>query len=258
MANPNGSPIWYELKSVDPAASKAFYEDVIGWTIQPPPAAFDYRMIDTGNGLVGGMMRLDDAMAAGGARAGWSVYIGVEDVDATTGRITANGGHVPIGPWDMPGIGRMAMAADPQGIEFYVMRGASDGASTAWNRTGMGKCSWNELGTTDQAGANDFYAKIFGWTYPDAMSMGEVGDYIFVAAGGETIGATMPVRQDGPPAGWRFYFRVPDIEIAAAKVANGGGTALMDPIEVPGGECVLLARDPHGLTFGIIGPAAAA
>lgn len=254
MANPHGTPIWYELKSADPGASKAFYEDVIGWTIQPPPAEFDYRMIDTGNGLVGGLMRLSEEMAAGGARAGWSVYIGVDDVDAAAGRVTANGGRLLIGPWDMPGIGRMAMVSDPQGVVFYMMHGASDGISTAWSRTGMGKCSWNELGTTDQAGANDFYARLFGWTYPDAMSMGGMGDYIFIAAAGETIGATMPVRADGPPGDWRFYFRAPDIEIAAAKIARGGGTLLMGPVEVPGGERVILARDPHGLTFGVIGP----
>lgn len=258
MGNPNGTPIWYELKSVDPDASKAFYEEVIGWTIQPPPAEFDYRMIDTGNGLVGGLMRLNDEMAAGGARAGWRVYIGVDDVDATTVTITDNGGRLLMGPWDLPGVGRMAIVTDPQGVEFYVMRGASDGVSTAWSRTGIGKCSWNELATTDQAGANGFYATVFGWTYPDAMPMGEIGDYIFVAAGGETIGATMPIGPDGPPADWRFYFRVPDIEIAAAKVVDGGGTLLMGPIEVPGGERVVLAGDPHGLAFGIIGPGKAA
>jgi len=43
-------------------------------------------------------------------------------------------------PFDIPNAGRAAMIADPQGIPFYVMRGSTDGASTAFERTGMGKC----------------------------------------------------------------------------------------------------------------------
>jgi len=72
-----------------------------------------------------------------------------------------------MAPFDIPNVGRMAMLADPQGIPFYVMRGASDEVSTAWERTGMGKCNWNELATPDQTAANAFYAKVFGWKYPN-------------------------------------------------------------------------------------------
>lgn len=30
MRNPHGTPIWYELLSTHPDASKAFYDDVLG------------------------------------------------------------------------------------------------------------------------------------------------------------------------------------------------------------------------------------
>ena len=56
-------------------------------------------------------------------------------------------------PLDIPGVGRIAMVADPQGNPFYIMRGAERPEnSTAFDRMGMGKCNWNELTTTDQAG----------------------------------------------------------------------------------------------------------
>lgn len=254
--NPEGTPIWYELMSADPDASKAFYDNVIGWTIEARPSGpMDYRMIDSGNGgQVGGVMRLTEEMIAGGAKPTWLFYIGVADVDASIAKIEATGGSVLMPAWDIPGIGRLAMVADPQGIPFYIMRGASDESSTAFERTGMGKCNWNELSTPDQAGANAFYATVFGWTYPDKMPMGEMGDYIFVEAGGQTIGATMQTPPQGQPSAWQFYFRAPDIEAAAAKVTAQGGTVHAGPMEVPGGDRIIVASDPHGVMFGVVGP----
>src|SRR3546814_10259882 len=97
------------------------------------------------------------------------------------------------------------------------MRGASDENSTAFSRDGMGKCNWNELATTDQEGAHAFYAAVFGWTFPDRMPMGEMGDYVFVVAAGTPIGATMTASQPGQPTGWQFYFRTPDIDVRSEE-----------------------------------------
>ena len=258
--NPEGTPIWYELMTADPDASKAFYDNVIGWTIEARPSGpMDYRMIDSGNGgQVGGVMRLTEEMIAGGAKPTWLFYIGVDDVDASIAKIEAVGGSVLMPAWDIPGIGRLAMVADPQGIPFYIMRGASDASSTAFERTGMGKCNWNELSTPDQAGANAFYATVFGWTYPDKMPMGPLGDYVFIQAGDQTIGATMqtipPGQPNAQPSAWQFYFRAPDIEAAAAKVTAQGGTVHAGPMEVPGGDRIIVASDPHGVMFGVVGP----
>ncbi len=254
MADPHGTPIWYELQTDDPDAATAFYDAVIGWKVDPRPAGeVDYRMIAAADGAVGGVMRLTDAMKAGGARGGWMVYVGVDDADASAEAIRAAGGSVVMGPWDLPGIGRMAVVADPQGNPFYIMRGASADSSAAFDRMGMGKCSWNELATADQAAGNAFYATVFGWTYPDRMAMpGDMGDYVFAAVGDTTIGATM-TGSPGAPTGWRFYFRAPDIEVAAATVAELGGTVLMGPQEVPGGDRIIVAADPQGTVFGVVG-----
>ena len=208
----------------------------------------------SGGGMVGGVLRLTDEMQSHGAKPTWLFYIGVNDVDASVEKIKAAGGSVLMPAWDIPGIGRIAMVADPQGIPFYIMRGASNEDSTAFDRMGMGKCNWNELSTPDQAGANAFYATVFGWTYPDKMPMGEMGDYVFVQAGDQTIGATMNAGAGDAPVGWRFYFRAPDIEEAAAKVTKNGGTVHAGPMEVPGGDRIIVASDPHGVMFGVVGP----
>lgn len=257
MANPHGFPIWYELLSNNADAAKAFYEEVIGWTVHPAePIAggMDYRMIDTGDGdFVGGLMNLTEEMKSGGAKPTWLFYLGVDDVDSTVARIEERGGGVLMPAFDMPGVGRMAFVHDPQGNPFYVMRGASDESSTAWDRMAMGKCNWNELATTDQTAGNAFYADVFGWTFPDKMPMGDMGDYIFAAVGDTTIGATMGKQPDGP-AGWQFYFRAPDIEEAAEKVKRSGGTVHAGPMEVPGGDRIIVASDPEGVRFGVVGP----
>src|SRR3546814_16291533 len=112
--------------TADPAASKAFYDDVIGWTIDAEPAmpGMDYRMINTADGgMVGGVMRLTDDMTHGGARPGWFFYIGVDDVAATVAKVTAEGGGVIQPPCTIEGVGRMALWRDPQGKPLSVLLG---------------------------------------------------------------------------------------------------------------------------------------
>jgi len=196
----------------DAARSKAFYDDVIGWNIAADSGAagMDYRMIATRDGsFVGGMMPLTDKMRSGGAKPTWLFYIGVDDVDAAAELIVAKGGSIHLAPFEIPQAGRAAMVADPQGNPFYIMRGSSPDASTAWDRTGMGKCNWNELATSDQAAGNAFYADVFGWNYPDKMAMpGDMGDYTFIDAAGQTIGATMKAGiQPGQPLLPRARYR---------------------------------------------------
>lgn len=256
MPNPHGMPVWYELLSNDADASQKFYEAVIGWTIHPADmGGMDYRMIDAGShDHVGGLMQLTPDMQGGGATPGWLFYIGVDDVDASVEKIVAHGGGVLMPAIDMAGVGRMAFVHDPRGVPFYVMRGASDEDSTAYDRTGMGKCNWNELVTPDQAAANAFYADVFGWTYPDRMTMpGDMGDYVFVHAAGQPIGATL--QANGSPPRWQFYFRTPDIEGTARKIADAGGAVHHGPADVPGGDRIIIASDAHGLMFGAVGAA---
>lgn len=254
MANPHGTPIWYELLTADRVKAIDFYEKVVGWKVGPKPddGPMDYRMIETASGPVGGLMELPPDMLAGGAKPGWLFYIGVDDVDATVAAITQRGGSVHRPPIDMEGVGRMAMVADPQGIPFYVMRGASDEDSTAWTRDGMGKCNWNELATPDPDAARAFYGEVFGWTYPDRMAMPEgMGDYVFIDAAGQGIGAVMGTGPGQPP-GWTFYFRAPDIDAAAASVTANGGTVHAGPMEVPGGDMIVVGADGEGVAFGVV------
>lgn len=259
MTNPHGSWIWYELMTPDPRASKAFYDAVVGWDIEDAPTMpgdLEYRMVMASGEPVGGVLTLSAGMLAQGAKAGWLGYVGVDDVDATVKRIRAAGGSVHLPPHDVEGVGRMAMVADPQGGLFYVMRGASEEDSQAFGRMAMGHVSWNELQASEDAAASfTFYNGLFGWEKAGGMPM-PWGEYAFLRGRGEdeVWGAMMPRGQVDQPVGWTFYFRVPDIQSAVDRVKAAGGTPFSDPMEVPGGERVFNAADPHGAPFGLVAP----
>ena len=60
----------------------------------------------------------------------WNVYFNVEDVDATVAKALELGGQVVAPAFDVPGVGRMAVLADPQGAMFNLMAGDTTDAGT--------------------------------------------------------------------------------------------------------------------------------
>jgi hypothetical protein len=254
MANPHGNFIWYELITTDSEAAARFYGEVVGW--QPADSGvpgIEYRILSDERGSAGGIMTAPPEACEKGMRSGWLGYIGVDDVDAAVAELTQAGGAVHMAAEDIPGVGRIAMVADPQGVPFYLMRGASDEASTAFDPKATGRVAWNELVTTDQVAALEFYIRHFGWEKAGAMPMGELGDYVFIAHGGVPIGAAMNRTPSHDRPMWNFYFRVADIDSAAERVRRGGGEILDGPMEVPGGDYVIVGRDPQGAGFGLVG-----
>jgi len=253
--------IWYELMTTDPDAAARFYGAVVGWRIagNPDPQAgeMDYRMIvrdDGGN--AGGVFRLSKEMCDAGAMPMWIPYLHTDDVDATLRTIEAEGGTVQMPPSDLP-VGRIAMVTDPQGIPIYVMdpippADAPDAASDVFSPDARQRVGWNELASPDLDGSRSFYARHFGFEFNDVMNMGEMGDYCFFDRNGVRLGAIMQ-QGEGQPAIWLMYFRVPSIAAANEAILKNGGAVLLAPHEVPTGDWVLIASDPEGASFGLVG-----
>ena len=261
-----GSHIWYELMTTDPDGATAFYGSVVpGWEIgQPIGGDQDYRMINRGDGgFAGGVLRLTSEMQQHGAKPLWMGYVGVDDVDDAVARIEAKGGKALMPPFDIPQ-GRIAMVADPQGNPFYVMKPVPptdkpDAVSDVFSPTEEQRVAWNELSTADPVVARNFYGELFGWTSDEFMSMGEQGEYRFLAHDGTTIGATYKPQDEGfagkKPTGWRYYIRVPSVGQAAEAAKANGGNVLMGPHEVPGGDHIIVGTDPQGAEFALVGKA---
>ena len=263
--NPAGGFIWYELMTSDANAAARFYGEVVGWTIaaEPDPKAdMDYRMIvrDDG-GHAGGVLQLSPAMQEHGAHTIWLPYFNVADVDATIAAMEADGAHVIMPPVDHE-VGRFAMLSDPQGVLFYLMKplpptGSENMASDVFAPNTAQHAAWNELASPDLAGTKAFYAKHCGFTFDNVMPMGPAGDYCFIEHHGQQLGGVMPQPEgsqvDIGPAQWLTYFRVPNVTAAKAAIEAGGGQVVMGPHPVPGGDHVVIALDPQGARFGVVG-----
>jgi len=58
---------------------------------------------------------------AAGATTRWQPYFEVADCDAAAAAVTANRGTVIVPASDIPGVGRFAIALDPDGAQFAVI-----------------------------------------------------------------------------------------------------------------------------------------
>ncbi|MCL9999485.1 MAG: VOC family protein [Erythrobacter sp.] len=252
----HGQVTWHELMTDDPAAAQAFYAAVFGWRFDPGAVGGrSYDVIIAGDVPVGGMLGLDPAMQQRGARPVWAAYAAVDDLEEAGRSVRAGGGQVLMAGLAIPGMGALALAADPEGAPFYVM-GYENGPPSAPSPFPPlpGHCAWNELAAQDPDRALAFYGELLGWRQEGEMPMGEHGSYRFVHHDDRMIGAVMPTGDTGMAPGWTFYFVVADIDAGAAEVRAGGGTVLHDPVEIPGGDFSVSALDPQGATFGLVGP----
>jgi predicted enzyme related to lactoylglutathione lyase len=250
--------------TTDATAAAKFYGAVVGWQIadRADPQSGggqDYRLIvrsDGGN--AGGVLNLTPAMVQQGARPMWLGYLYVQNVDAAVRAIEADGGKSVLPKRSLP-VGEIAMVADPLGSPFYVMApvpppGKPEAASDAFDPTAAQHVRWNELASPDLARAKAFYAKQFGFQFNEVMSMGAMGDYCFIDHGGMRLGAIMQKPAESPIAMWLFYFGVTSVMAAKRAIEAGGGKIMMGPHQVPGGDWIIVATDPQGAPFGVVGP----
>jgi predicted enzyme related to lactoylglutathione lyase len=263
MANPPGSFIWYELMTTDATAAAKFYGAVVGWKIadraDPQPGGQDYRMIvRSDGGSAGGVLALTRDMLEHGARPTWLGYLHVKNVAAAVKAIEAEGGKTLMPKMALP-VGEIAMLADPMGSPFYVMSPVPppdkpDATSDVFDPKATQRVRWNELASPDLARAKAFYARHFNFEFHESMPMGEMGDYCFIDHAGVRLGAMMQKPEQSPIAGWLYYFGVDSVMAAKRRIETGGGKVTMGPHEVPGGDWIVVASDPQGAPFGVVGP----
>lgn len=252
-----GTFVWYELMTTDAPAACAFYRQVIGWAsdaAQMP--GLDYTLMSNAHGQVAGVMPLPAEVLAAGGRPAWSGFVEVDDVDASTAAAQAAGARVCVAPQDIPGVGRFATLADPQGAVFNLYRGNA-GPEKPQPSGAAGAVGWHELMAREPAGAWAFYRGLFGWAAGEAIDMGEAGSYqLFSAApGAEAMGGLMQCMPGMPVPCWQYYINVPAIDAAVARIGTAGGQVLNGPMQVPGGSWIVNAVDPQGAMFSLVAPA---
>jgi predicted enzyme related to lactoylglutathione lyase len=112
-----------------------------------------------------------------------------------------------------------------------------------------GTISWTDLATSDQEGAKQFYAALFGWEYDD-RPVGDEGTYSMAQLGGRGVAALAGQRPDeadqGIPPHWNVYVTVEDVDATAGQVAGAGGQLLAEPFDVFDAGRMAVLADPAG------------
>ena len=113
-----------------------------------------------------------------------------------------------------------------------------------WN----GRFVWHDLMTKDGARAQTFYCSLFDWQV-DEVPMQDC-TYRRVIAGPGPIGGIVE-EKNIPMAHWMPYVAVADVDAAAKKIAQLGGSVCVPPTDIPQTGRFAVVGDPQGAYFSI-------
>jgi predicted enzyme related to lactoylglutathione lyase len=117
-----------------------------------------------------------------------------------------------------------------------------------------GTFCWVELGTSDSAGAKQFYTKLFGWDYVD-NPVGPEMIYTMLKLDGKDVGALYQLSPDmasqGIPPHWLSYVSVTSADESAAKAKELGATLMKEPFDVFTVGRMAVVQDPAGAVFAL-------
>lgn len=120
----NGEICWFELATNNLSDAKEFYTQLFGWELNRSAVSPDkeYLEIYVGGTPVGGMLEMDEKWGPTPPPPYWSTYIAVDDINDTIAKIEANGGSIRMAPFEAPGVGTIAVVADPSGAHFEILQ----------------------------------------------------------------------------------------------------------------------------------------
>jgi predicted enzyme related to lactoylglutathione lyase len=105
-----------------------------------------------------------------------------------------------------------------------------------------GAIAWRELMTNDVGAARAFYETLFPWRFVDAPEhVG--GEHAWIEVSGRRIGA---IWKSAQPSAWLSFATVADVEAAAARMREAGGSVPIGPAPYPGLGTYAVLEDVEG------------
>ena len=119
----------------------------------------------------------------------------------------------------------------------------------------IGSFCWWSLMTKDVPKANDFYQKLFDWTFSEIDITGQ-GKTTVYAAGKGGFANPVPLTADFPgPSHWMAYITVEDVDEACERAERLGGSVCAPPFDIPTIGRTAVITDPVGAVFHVFTPA---
>ncbi len=112
----HGTFYWNELTTAAVEPAKKFYKETLGWSFEgmPMPTGGTYWIAKSGEKMAGGIFDTSGTDMAGMPEF-WMAYIAVDDVDKRVAKAKKAGATVVREPFDVPGVGRIAILKQPGG-----------------------------------------------------------------------------------------------------------------------------------------------
>jgi predicted enzyme related to lactoylglutathione lyase len=250
-SHPPGDFCWMELATSDQPAAKTFYSSLFGWQAADMPMGPDeyYTMFGLNGAQVGAAYKLKAEMQ--GVPPNWGLYVAVKNADETAAKVTAAGGKVCAGPFDVMTFGRMAVLTDPTGATFMIWQPMDHKGNTIVGEPGA--FCWADLNTKDPAAAAKFYTAVFGWEVAPGK---DNSGYLHIKNGDKFIGGMPPVHFQNPnaPPHWMLYWQVENCDAATGKAEELGAKVYMGPQTMEGVGRWSVIADPQGAVSSLFQP----
>ncbi len=235
-----GNPVvHFEIAGPDGPALQQFYRDLFGWNIEVLDEEMGFYGIVSANegGVGGGIFQTEGNTPAEYAdvmpSSHVTVYIQVDDLQATLDKISKIGGSQAIPPTEIaPGMGSIAMFTDPANnfMGLYSLPTGWDGEMPP--KGNAPPVVHFEVGGNDVQALESFYAQMFGWN----INFIAEANYRLVEREADGIGGGMFEHTEGmPPNAPSIAVQVEDLQTCLDRAVSLGGTALMQPMDIPGG-----------------------
>lgn len=116
-----------------------------------------------------------------------------------------------------------------------------------------GEFCWNELGTTNLESGKSFYSELLGWQFKESDAAGMVYNEISIDGEKRFGGMYQMGKEFGDaPSHWIAYIAVDNVDAAAEKVVELGGSVCVPPTDIPNTGRFCVINDPTGATISLI------
>jgi predicted enzyme related to lactoylglutathione lyase len=236
-----GEPCWFNILTPDPAAARAFFGALLGWTFADSGLG---PLVEVRGHAIGALHDLHDPRTPAGTPPLLGLMLKIGNADATAAQVRALGGRA-LAPFDIGGAGRLAVCHDPDGAEFDAWQAGSL-QGTDVDAEVVGAPTWFEVITTDLDRAAAFYGRLLGWT-TRAVGAAEV---TFEHRSRPVAGARLEPGPGAQPR-WVTYFAVVDTTETVRRATALGAEVFASVATVRGTPAAGL-RSPQGVPFHVM------